>query len=602
MTVSLLDLQREATDQKVPLITLLQHALILATNLQDDQFIAWLRRELNGYHNEDSEPIRMLNGEYMALIGTRTVPIPFSGTDMMRRFITLPISEIEHLLHGSQGHQPFAVRIQIDRDSLKSISLPPEGHIAFCMTAGTVNRLLQAIRTRVLEWTLSRTNQEHSAISPDLLRVTAAHSVQRLLRVISDTLNHPEPTQRKTGVASDIPHRLATMTLRQSVEASRSSTAEAEHAAFPGLLIRLNPALRAAQQAVDQLPADGPGKHLQLLFSELLDHRLYKLESDAAGYAIFLSPVPASLLANLEDSAARLLNRPDAAPASVEVQREQDSSALQPARAPHPKAMSMWTNQPESEMARFDILALELLGIEGLPLPRLDGYEGSAYLTEVEYGRLCTIVCQRVPGVATRDWWEASPSKRIAYMEAALGTIVPDVRPPVSQTASGVDLSAIGEDAKQDTARDKVFISYSHKDARFCEELKTHLRPLERAGRVSTWSDKQIEAGTQWLQEITTALSKTKVAVMLVTKDFLASDFIHEYELGPLLKTAKQSGVRILWVLVRACNWQSTALKDLQALLPTTKPLAQMKADRDQAWVKVCEEITKIAGSAQGIE
>lgn len=81
---------------------------------------------------------------------------------------------------------------------------------------------------------------------------------------------------------------------------------------------------------------------------------------------------------------------------------------------------------------------------------------------------------------------------------------------------------------------------------------------------------------------------------MLVTPDFIASDFIHEYELGPLLKEAEQGGVRTLWVHVRACAYKKTALKDYQAVLDPRTPLANMmEADRDQAWVRICEEIEK---------
>jgi hypothetical protein len=139
--------------------------------------------------------------------------------------------------------------------------------------------------------------------------------------------------------------------------------------------------------------------------------------------------------------------------------------------------------------------------------------------------------------------------------------------------------------------RDKVFISYSHKDKKFLDELLMHLRPLIRNERISVWSDKKIQPGVKWLNEISQAIASAKVAVLLVTKDFLASDFIHEHEFEPLLKEAKQGGVRILWVPVRACAYEETPLKDYQALTPPDKPLAQMNAERDGAWVRICQEI-----------
>jgi TIR domain-containing protein len=142
-------------------------------------------------------------------------------------------------------------------------------------------------------------------------------------------------------------------------------------------------------------------------------------------------------------------------------------------------------------------------------------------------------------------------------------------------------------------SRDKVFISYSHKDSKFLDELLNHLKPLERAGLVAKWSDKEIAPGSQWFSDIQAALASTRVAVMMVTPSFLASDFIHDHELGPFLKEAEQGGVRILWIPVRACSYKETPLKNHQAVGDPDKPLAQMKAERDGAWVKVCEEIKK---------
>ena len=148
-----------------------------------------------------------------------------------------------------------------------------------------------------------------------------------------------------------------------------------------------------------------------------------------------------------------------------------------------------------------------------------------------------------------------------------------------------------------DTTRNQVFISYSHKDKTLLDDLVTHLKPFARNGSVTHWSDQQIAAGSKWFGEIQAALAKTKVALLLVTRDFLASDFIHDHELGPLLKQAEVGGVTILWVLVGACSYEETQLTHYQAVVsPPSKPLARMKKpDRDAAWVQICQEIKKAA-------
>jgi hypothetical protein len=143
-------------------------------------------------------------------------------------------------------------------------------------------------------------------------------------------------------------------------------------------------------------------------------------------------------------------------------------------------------------------------------------------------------------------------------------------------------------------AEEKVLISYSHKDKKWREDLDKHLKPYLRDGSIVSWSDQQIAPGSEWFRDIQSALTNSKVAVLLVSSDFLASDFIHEHELGPLFKELKQGGVKILWVPVSASSYEKTPLKDYQALLDPENPLDGMAdADREKAWVKICKQIEK---------
>jgi hypothetical protein len=155
---------------------------------------------------------------------------------------------------------------------------------------------------------------------------------------------------------------------------------------------------------------------------------------------------------------------------------------------------------------------------------------------------------------------------------------------PTSETTKG----------KAEAIRDQVFICYSHKDKPWLDELQSYLKPYVQNRKVTVWSDENISPGAEWFEEIKRALAWTKVAVLLVTKDFLASEFIHEHELTPFVKEAEKGNVCIIWIPVRACAYKETPLRNYQAAIGPDKPLANMKkADRDKAWVKVCDEIKK---------
>ena len=107
------------------------------------------------------------------------------------------------------------------------------------------------------------------------------------------------------------------------------------------------------------------------------------------------------------------------------------------------------------------------------------------------------------------------------------------------------------------------------------------------------WDDTKIKPGSQWLEEIKKALDSAKVAVLLVSADFFASDFIAEYELPPLLKAAKTEGATILAVIISPSRFtKDKSLSEFQAVNDPSRPLIDMKrGEREKLWVSLTELI-----------
>jgi hypothetical protein len=146
--------------------------------------------------------------------------------------------------------------------------------------------------------------------------------------------------------------------------------------------------------------------------------------------------------------------------------------------------------------------------------------------------------------------------------------------------------------------RTKVFISYCHKDARYLERLQVHLTPYCQSKLVDIWDDTKIKPGAKWHDEIKKAIEAAKVAVLLVSADYLASRFITEDELPPLLASAEQEGTTIFPVILSPCAFEYTKLYQFQAVNSPSQPISKMnKHQKEALWEKVARLITYASSS-----
>ncbi|MDS4021926.1 MAG: SUMF1/EgtB/PvdO family nonheme iron enzyme [Candidatus Competibacter sp.] len=143
--------------------------------------------------------------------------------------------------------------------------------------------------------------------------------------------------------------------------------------------------------------------------------------------------------------------------------------------------------------------------------------------------------------------------------------------------------------------RDQVFISYSHADGDWLKRLQTMLAPLQRQGALDVWADTRIQPGQLWKEEIEKALARAKVAVLLVSPDFLASEFIARHEFPTLLEAASKEGLIILWVPVRHSLYEETDIARYQAACDPRTPLSTLTAaEQDAALVQIAKKLRAV--------
>lgn len=137
-----------------------------------------------------------------------------------------------------------------------------------------------------------------------------------------------------------------------------------------------------------------------------------------------------------------------------------------------------------------------------------------------------------------------------------------------------------------------IFISYSHKDTQYLKLLRTHLKPLERDAVIDVWDDSRIPAGARWKDEISATIDSARIAIFIVSADFLASDFIASSELPPLLKAAESKGTTIVSLIARPCLFHRSALAEFQAANDPAKPLSSLtKNSREAVVARLAEQI-----------
>ncbi|MBD3669296.1 MAG: toll/interleukin-1 receptor domain-containing protein [Gammaproteobacteria bacterium] len=135
-------------------------------------------------------------------------------------------------------------------------------------------------------------------------------------------------------------------------------------------------------------------------------------------------------------------------------------------------------------------------------------------------------------------------------------------------------------------------MSYSHKDEKYKDELNTHLASLQRNKTITSWHDRKITPGQSWSEEISSELESSDIVLLLVSSDFLYSDYCYEKEMLRAIEKHNNNELVVLPIIIRACDWEEAPFSQIQSLPKDVKPISSWH-DIDSAWLDVVSGIRK---------
>lgn len=141
----------------------------------------------------------------------------------------------------------------------------------------------------------------------------------------------------------------------------------------------------------------------------------------------------------------------------------------------------------------------------------------------------------------------------------------------------------------------KILFCYAHEDEALLNKLKTHLKPLQLEGLIEGWHDRDISAGMDWEREISNHLNEAQIILLLISPDFMGSDYCYSIEMKRALERYERSEARVIPVILRHVYWNGGPLGVLQALPTDGKPVTDQEGyHQDRAFYDITRGIHKI--------
>jgi hypothetical protein len=139
----------------------------------------------------------------------------------------------------------------------------------------------------------------------------------------------------------------------------------------------------------------------------------------------------------------------------------------------------------------------------------------------------------------------------------------------------------------------KIFYCYADEDDILREQLANHLSPLQRLRQITGWYNRDIQAGTDWDQEIGSHLDSASIILLLVSADFIASDYCYTVEMQRALKKHRDGTARVIPIILRPVAWEETPIGKLSVLPTGNRPITQWD-NQDEAWLDVVQGIREV--------
>ena len=161
----------------------------------------------------------------------------------------------------------------------------------------------------------------------------------------------------------------------------------------------------------------------------------------------------------------------------------------------------------------------------------------------------------------------------------------------VSELLSGIDLPVERRASGQFVSLGlSVFFSYSHKDEALRDRLEVHLKLLQRQQLISAWHDRKILPGEEWGAEIDNNLKTAALVLLLVSADFIASDYIWGQEVAVALERHASGDAKVIPILLRPCDWETAPFAKLEGLPRDMRPVTTFP-DVEEGWAEVAKGI-----------